>query len=101
MVLGDELRRRAVIAEADEATRKAVEAALREQHIPVEPENEQRPQAVLVGADSPTTPFEVVGWSQNKMVDQARLRRNRQLRVEALRRALLEQPRRRVGSSPA
>ena len=31
--------------------------------------NEERPQAVLVGADSPTTPGEVVGWSQVSMVE--------------------------------
>jgi hypothetical protein len=38
--------------------------------------NEQRPQEpkpVLVGADSPTTPYEVVGWSQNNMVGPAGL----------------------------
>jgi Replication-relaxation len=35
--------------------------------------NEQRPQAVLVGADSPTTSDEVVGWSQVSMVELAGL----------------------------
>ena len=68
VILGDELRRRAAIAKADETTRAAIEEALRQRHAQVEAENEQRPQAMLVGADSPTTPFEVVGWSQNNMV---------------------------------
>ena len=69
VILGDELRRRAVIANADEDTRAAVEEALRQRHAQVEVQNEQRPQGVLVGADSPTTPFEVAGWSQNNMVE--------------------------------
>jgi site-specific DNA recombinase len=68
VILGDELRRRAAIAKADEATRAAVEEALRQRHAQAEATKEQRPQGVLVGADSPTTPFEVVGWSQNNMV---------------------------------
>ncbi len=69
VILGDELRRHAAIAKADEDTRAAIEEALRQRHAQVKPENEQRPPAVLVGADSPTTPFEVVGWSQINMVD--------------------------------
>jgi Asp-tRNA(Asn)/Glu-tRNA(Gln) amidotransferase A subunit family amidase len=73
VILGDELRRRAAIAKADDATRAAVEEALRQRHVQVEATKEQRPQGVLVGADSPTTSFEVVGWSQNKMVELARL----------------------------
>ena len=69
VILGDELRRRATIAEADEAKRAAIAEALRQrQAVPLEAENEQHPQGILVGADSPTTPFEVVGWSQNNMV---------------------------------
>ena len=69
VILGDELRCRAAIAKADEATRAAVEEALRQRHTHVEVTNEQRPQGVLVGADQPTTPCEVVGWSQNNMVE--------------------------------
>lgn len=69
VILGDELRRRAAIAKADEATRAAVEEALRQRHVQVEARNEQHPQGVLVGADSPTTPSEVAGWSQNNMVE--------------------------------
>ncbi len=70
VILGDELRRRATIAEADEAKRAAIKEALRQrQAVPLEAENEQNPQGILVGADSPTTPFEVVGWSQNNMVE--------------------------------
>jgi site-specific DNA recombinase len=69
VILGDELRRRAAIAKADEDTRAAIGDALRQRHVHVEAENEQRPQAVLVGADSPTTPSEVVGWSQINMVE--------------------------------
>ena len=44
VILGDELRRRAAIAKADEATRAAVEEALRQSHAQVEARNEQRPQ---------------------------------------------------------
>jgi site-specific DNA recombinase len=73
VILGDELRRRAAIAKADAETRAAIEEALRRRHIHVEAENEQRPPAVLVGADSPTTPSEVVGWSQINMVGPAGL----------------------------
>jgi hypothetical protein len=72
VILGDELRRRAAIAKADEATRATVEEALRQRHAQVEATNEQRPQEAmlaLVGADSPTTPYEVVGWSQINMVE--------------------------------
>jgi hypothetical protein len=70
VILGDELRRRAAIAKADEDNRAAVEEALRQRHhAQVVPRNEQRPQAMLVGADSPTTPYEVVGWSQINMVE--------------------------------
>ena len=68
-ILGDELRRRAAIAQADEATRAAVEEALRQRYAQVGTTKEQRPQGILVGADSPTTPVEVVGWSQNNMVE--------------------------------
>jgi hypothetical protein len=68
VILGDELRR-AAIAKTDEATRAAIEEALRQRHAQVEAENEQRPQAMLVGTDSPTTPYGVVGWSQNNMVE--------------------------------
>jgi hypothetical protein len=67
-ILGDELRRRAAIAKADAATQAAYEEALRQRHAQVAAENEQRPQAMLMGADSPTTPSEVVGWSQINMV---------------------------------
>jgi site-specific DNA recombinase len=73
VILGDALRRRAAIAKADAQTQAAVEEALRQRHVHVEAENEQRPQAVLVGADSPTAPFEVVGWSQINMVGPAGL----------------------------
>jgi site-specific DNA recombinase len=69
LILGDELRRHAAIAQADEDKRAAIEQAWRQRRELVEAENEQRPQAVLVGADSPTTPYEVVGWSQIKMVE--------------------------------
>jgi site-specific DNA recombinase len=69
VILGDELRRRAAIAKADEDTKAAIEEALRQRHAQVEAGNEQRPQAMLVGADSPTTPYEVVGWSQINMVE--------------------------------
>ncbi len=69
VILGDELRRRAAIAKADEATRAAVEEALRQRHVQAEATQEQRPQGLLAGADSPTTPFEVAGWSQNNMVE--------------------------------
>lgn len=69
VILGDELRRRAALAKADEARETAVREALRQRHVQIEAENEQRPQALLVGADSPTTPFEVVGWSQTNMVE--------------------------------
>jgi hypothetical protein len=68
VILSDELRRRAV-AKADETTRQAIKEARQLQAVQVEAENEQRPQAVLVGADSPTTSFEVGGWSQNNMVE--------------------------------
>ena len=53
VILGDELRRRAVIAEADEATRLAVEEALRQSHVQIVDHNEQRPQA---GWWAPTRP---------------------------------------------
>jgi site-specific DNA recombinase len=69
-ILSDKLRR-AAIADADEATRAAIEEALRQRDVQIEATNEQRPQEpelVLVGADSPTTPDEVVGWSQINMV---------------------------------
>jgi site-specific DNA recombinase len=69
-ILSDKLRR-AAIADADEATRTAIKEALRQRDVQIEATNEQRPQEpelVLVGADSPTTPDEVVGWSQNNMV---------------------------------
>jgi site-specific DNA recombinase len=69
VILGGELRRRAAIAEADEANRAAVEEALRQRHVQVGTPKEQRPQGILAGADSPTTSFEVVGWSQNNMVE--------------------------------
>ena len=69
VILGDELRRRAAIAKADEAKRAAYADAWRQRPVLVEAENEQRPPAVPVGADSPTTPFEVVGWSQINMVE--------------------------------
>jgi len=39
--------------------------------------DEQRPEAALVGADSPTTSDEVVGWSQVSMVEPTRLNANR------------------------
>jgi site-specific DNA recombinase len=71
-LLGGGLRR-AAAAKADEDTRAAVEEALRQRHAQVEVQNEQRPQGVLVGADSPTTPFEVAGWSQINMVGPAGL----------------------------
>ncbi len=71
VILGDELRRRAALAKADKATQTAVKEALRQRQI--EALNEQRPQAMLVGADSPTPPSEVVGWSQNVMVELAGL----------------------------
>ena len=62
VILGDELRRRAAIAKADEDRQRAVRTALQEKHEPA-----------LVGADSPTTPSEVVGWSQTSMVELAGL----------------------------
>lgn len=68
-ILGDELRRRAAIAEADAATRVAVKEALRQRHAQVGTTKEQRPQGILAGADSPTALDEVVGWSQNNMVE--------------------------------
>jgi hypothetical protein len=70
-ILGDELRRRA--AKADEETRAAIEKALHERHTEVAPRSEKPPQGVLVGANSPTTPYEVVGWSQVNMVGPAGL----------------------------
>jgi hypothetical protein len=90
VILGDELRRRAAVAKADAETLAAVEEALRQRPVHAEPENEQRPPAALVGADSPTTPSEVVGWSQINMVDFRVLSRNPAARVEALRRALAD-----------
>lgn len=77
VILGPELRRRAAIAKADVETLAAVEEALRRCPVHAEPENEQRPPAALVVADSPTTPFEVVGWSQINMVEPTRLNANR------------------------
>jgi site-specific DNA recombinase len=65
--------RRAAAAKADDITQAAVREARRQHHLVIEAENEQRPQALLVGADSPTTPTEVVGWSQIKMVGPAGL----------------------------
>jgi hypothetical protein len=76
-LLDAELRRRAAIAKADEDTQAAIEEALRQRHVQVEVQNEQRPQGMLVGADSPTTPDEVVGWSQINMVEPTRLNANR------------------------
>jgi site-specific DNA recombinase len=73
VILGDELRRRAAIAKADEAKRATYADAWRQRRVLVEADNEQRPQAVLVGADSPTTSSEVVGWSQINMVGPAGL----------------------------
>jgi site-specific DNA recombinase len=58
--------RRAAIARADEDFRAAVEEALKQR----KDRNERSPRgANPVGFDSPTTPVEVVGWSQNKMVE--------------------------------
>jgi hypothetical protein len=54
----------------------------------VESRNEQRPQGILAGADSPTTPVEVVGWSQNNMVEPTRLNANRFAAVSGGRLAL-------------
>ena len=65
--------RQAAAAKADEGAQTAVRVARGQRLDPIEAENEQRPQALLVGADSPTTPFEVVGWSQNVMVGPAGL----------------------------
>jgi hypothetical protein len=65
-ILGDELRRRA--AKTDENTQAAIKEALQQRHVQGGPGNEQRPQDVLVGANSPTTPYEVVGWSQINMM---------------------------------
>jgi hypothetical protein len=42
--------------------------ALRQRHTAIQARNEQRPQGVLVGADSPPTPYKVGGWSQNIMM---------------------------------
>ncbi len=67
-LLGGGLKQ-AAAEKSDESTRTAVRDALRQRREVIEAENEQRPQALLVGADSPTTPFEVVGWSQNNMVE--------------------------------
>jgi site-specific DNA recombinase len=70
IILSDKLRR-AAIAKADEATRAAIEEALRQRGAQIEATNERRPQEpelVLVGADSPTTSDVVGGWSQINMV---------------------------------
>jgi hypothetical protein len=57
------------IASSWEARKRAAYAdAWRQRPVVVEAENEQPPAAVPVGADSPTTPFEVVDWSQINMV---------------------------------
>ena len=67
-ILGGEVRR-AAVEKADAKTQAAIQVARRQhQAVPLEAENESRPQGILVGADSPTTPYEVVGWSQNNMV---------------------------------
>lgn len=79
MILGDELPRRAAITKADAETQAAIEEALRQRHVHVETENEQRPPVAPVGADSPTTPSEVVGWSQIKMVGETCRRANQAL----------------------
>jgi hypothetical protein len=65
--------RQAAVEKADAETQAAIRAARRQrQAVLLEAENEQRPQGhelILVGADSPTTPFEGVGWSQNNIVE--------------------------------
>jgi hypothetical protein len=43
--------------------------------------SEQHPQGIRVGADSPTTPYEVMGWSQNNMVEPTEVNANRPARV--------------------
>jgi site-specific DNA recombinase len=65
--------RHAAIEKAGKETRAALRAARRQPQGRSEIKNEQRPQALLVGANSPTTPVEVVGWSQNVMVGPAGL----------------------------
>ncbi len=69
-LLGGELRQ-AAKANAGEELTAAISKAEREREAQPKATNEKRPQGrevVLVGADSPTTPCEVVGWSQNNMV---------------------------------
>jgi site-specific DNA recombinase len=61
-ILGDPARRGA-IERANESLRQAIDKELRQRA-----RNEQRPPLVPVGTDSPTTPCEVVGWSQESMV---------------------------------
>jgi hypothetical protein len=81
-ILSDKLRH-AAIAKADEGIRADIEEALRQRDAQIaEVINEQRPQEpelVLVGTDSPTTPHEVVGWSQNNMVGETCRRANHAL----------------------
>jgi hypothetical protein len=80
-ILSDKLRR-AAITKADESTRAAIEEALRQRHVQIEADNEQRPQGpeqVLVGATPAPTPFKVVGWSQINMVGETWLRANQAL----------------------
>lgn len=64
---------RRAIERANENLREAIDEALRRR----EAQQEQRPPALPVGADPPTTSVEVVGWSQGSMVEPTRLNANR------------------------
>jgi site-specific DNA recombinase len=69
-LLGDPLRR-AAIEQADDELRQAIERALAEREGRRPSEKAERPPTELVGVgvDSPTTSYEVVGWSQEAMVE--------------------------------
>jgi site-specific DNA recombinase len=63
VILGDELRSHAARGKAPQEPKKPVRHAAQ-----AGAQNQERPREVLVGAGSPTTPYEVVGWSQINMV---------------------------------
>ena len=64
-------RFRAAIEQADDELRQAIERALQEREGRRPPEKAERPPTELVGVGvgSPTTSCEVVGWSQEAMVE--------------------------------
>jgi site-specific DNA recombinase len=69
-LLGGKLRQAAETSAGKELT-AALDRTVRQRDALPKVANEQRPQgreAILVGADSSATPYEVAGWSQNNMV---------------------------------